>query len=146
MKDLVSYSLDVNIPLQSNAPERRLFDLVVPAIDYHRPIRPPIPTKSIFLWLDGLSLLVGPPTNLNRIERESYSDNCNMGKESNEVSWTEEMPPSDPDRTESENHGDICNKNHRDISDGVGVQQLLSDDSKSPIDNCDIGRVGDEVT
>ncbi len=26
------------------------------------------------------------------------------------------------------------------------VQQLLSDDSKDPIDNCDIGRVGDEVT
>ncbi len=56
------------------------------------------------------------------------------------------MPPSDPDRTGSESHGDICSKNYRDIIDRVGVQQLLSDDSKSPIDNCDIGRVGDEVT
>ncbi len=56
------------------------------------------------------------------------------------------MPPSDPDRTESESHGDICSKNHHDISDGVGVQQLLSNDLKGPIDNCDIGRVRDEVT
>ncbi len=38
MKDLVSYSLDVNIPVQSDVPERRLFDLAVSAIDYHRPI------------------------------------------------------------------------------------------------------------
>ncbi len=38
MKDLVSYSLDVNIPVRSDAPERRLFDLTVLAIDYHRPI------------------------------------------------------------------------------------------------------------
>ncbi len=56
------------------------------------------------------------------------------------------MPPSDPDRTESESHSDICSKNHCDISDGVSIQQLLSDNSKGPIDNCDIGRVGDEVT
>ncbi len=62
------------------------------------------------------------------------------------MSWTEEMPPSDPDRTKSESHDDICSKNHRNISDGLDVQQLLSDNSKSPIDNCDIGRVEDEVT
>ncbi len=69
-----------------------------------------------------------------------------MGREGNEVSWTEEMPPSNLDHTESKSHGYICSKNHRDISDRVGVQQLLSDNSKSLIDNCDIGRVGDEVT
>ncbi len=62
------------------------------------------------------------------------------------MSWTEEMPPSDPDYTESESHGDICGKNYRDISDGVGIQQVLSDNSKGPIDNCDIGKVGDEMT
>ncbi len=146
IKDLVSYSLDVNIPMRSVAHERRQIDLAVSAIDYHRPIRPPTPTKSIFLWLDGLSPLVGLPTDLNRTESKSHSDNCDMGREGNEVSWIEEMPPSDPDRTESESHGDICSKNYRNISDGVGVQQLLSDDSKSPIDNYDIGRVGDEVT
>ncbi len=28
----------------------------------------------------------------------------------------------------------------------MDVQQLLSDDSKDPINNCDISRVGDEVT
>ncbi len=49
MKDLVSYSLDVNILVRSNAPERRLFNLAVLAIDYHRPIRPLTPTESIFL-------------------------------------------------------------------------------------------------
>ncbi len=146
MKDLVRYSLDVNIQVQSDAPEKRLFDLVVLAIDYHRLIQPPTPTKSIFLWLDGLSPLVGSPTNPNRTESESHSDNCDMGREDNEVSWTEEMSPSNPNRTKSESHGDICSKNHHDISDGVGVQQLLSDDSKSLINNCDIGRVGDEVT
>ncbi len=86
MKDLVSYSLDVNIPVRSNAPERRLFDLAVSAIDYHRPIRPPAPTELIFLWLDGLSPLIGPPTNLNRTESESHSDNCDMGRDGNEVS------------------------------------------------------------
>ncbi len=56
------------------------------------------------------------------------------------------MSPSDPDRTTSETHSDICSKNYCDISDGVGVQQLLSDDSNGSIDNCDIGRVGDKVT
>ncbi len=91
-------------------------------------------------------MLVGPPTDPNRTKNESHSDNCDIDREGNEVSWTEEMPLSDPDRTESESHDDICSKNHRDISDGVGVQQLLSDNSKGLIDNCDIGRVGDEVT
>ncbi len=86
IKDLVSYSLDVNIAMRSNATERRLFDLAISAIDYHWPIRPPTPTESIFLWLDGLSPLVGPTTDPNRIESESHSDNCDMGKESNEVS------------------------------------------------------------
>ncbi len=56
------------------------------------------------------------------------------------------MPPSNPNRTESKSHSDICSKNHRDISDRVGVQQLLLDYSKGPINNCDIGRVRDEMT
>ncbi len=146
MKDMVSYSLHVNILVRSYAPEKRLFDPLVLAIYYHRPIRPPTPTKSIFLWLDGLSPLVGPPTNPNLTKSESHSDNCDMGREGNEVSWTEEMPPRDPDCTESESHGDICSKNHRNISNGVGVQQLWSNNSKCPIGNCDIGRVGDEMT
>ncbi len=52
MKDLVSYSLNVNILVQNEAPERRIFDLAVLAINYHRPIQPPTSTESIFLWLD----------------------------------------------------------------------------------------------
>ncbi len=87
-----------------------------------------------------MSPLVGPPTDPNHTESESNSDNCDIGKEGNEVSWIEEMPPSDPNRTKSESHSDICSKNHRNISDGVGVQQLLSDDSKDHIDNCDLDR------
>ncbi len=60
--------------------------------------------------------------------------------------WIEEIPPTDPNCIESKSHGDICSKNYRDISDGVGVQQFWSDDSKGPIDNFDIGRVDDEMT
>ncbi len=146
MKDLVSYSLDVNISVLSNAPERRLFDLSISAIDYHRPIRPPRPIESIFLWLDELNPLVGPHTNPNRTKSESYSDNCDIDREGNKVSWTEEMLSTDPNCIESESHGDICSKNPRNISDGVGVQQLLLDDSKGPIENCDISRVGDKMT
>ena len=36
MKNLVSYSLDVSIPVQSNISEKRLFDLIILAIDYYR--------------------------------------------------------------------------------------------------------------
>ena len=38
MKDLVSYSLDINIPVQSDVPERQLFNLAVLSIDYYWPI------------------------------------------------------------------------------------------------------------
>ena len=55
------------------------------------------------------------------------------------------MPPTDSDGTKSESHGEICSKNHHNISDGVGVQELLLGNSTGFIDNCDIGRV-DEVT
>ncbi len=91
-------------------------------------------------------MLVGPPTNLNRTKSESHSDNCGIDKESNKVSWIEKIPPTNPNRTKNKSHDDIYSKNYRNISDRVGVQQLLSDDSKGSIDNCNIGRVGDEVT
>ncbi len=132
--------------MQSNAPKRRLFDLAILAIDYHRPIQSPTPTESIFLWLDGLTPLVGPPANRNCTKSKSHNDNYAMDKEDNEVSWTKEMPPSDPNHIKSKSHDDICSKNHHDISDEVGVQQLLSDNLKNPINNCDIGKVRDEVT
>ena len=86
IKNLVSYSLDVNIPVQSNASEKQLFDLAVSAIDYYWPIRLPILTKLIFLELEGLSLLVSLSTKLNYTKSKSHSDNCNMGRESNKVS------------------------------------------------------------
>ncbi len=55
------------------------------------------------------------------------------------------MPSTDPDCIKSKSYDDICSKSHHDISDGVGIQQFLSDNTKGLIDNYDIGRVGDEV-
>ncbi len=69
-----------------------------------------------------------------------------MGREGNGVSWIEETPLTNPNHIESENYDDICSKNHHDISDKVGVQEPLSDNLKGPINNCDIGKVGYEVT
>ena len=66
MKDLVCCSLDVNIPVQSDAAEKRLFNCAVEAIDYYCPIQPPMSTKSVFLWLAQLSPLVGLSTDPNR--------------------------------------------------------------------------------
>ncbi len=56
------------------------------------------------------------------------------------------MLPTDSDRTKSKSYGDICSKNHHNISDRVGIQELLLDDSKDLINNRDIGRVDNEVT
>ena len=121
MKDLISYLLDINIPMQSNAFKKRLFNFTILAIDYYWPIQSLTQTKSIFLWLDGLSLFVSPPTNLNCIKSESHSDNCNMGKEGNEVFWIEEMPPTNPNCTKSKTYDDIYCKNHRNINNRVGI-------------------------
>lgn len=65
MKDLVDYLLDVNIPMQSNATGKRLFNLSVLAIHYDGSIQPPTSTESIFLWQNRLSPLVDLPTNPN---------------------------------------------------------------------------------
>ena len=48
MKDLVSYSLDINILVQSDIPEKRRFNFTVLIIDYDRPIQAFISTESIF--------------------------------------------------------------------------------------------------
>ncbi len=146
IKDLVSYLLDFNILVQSDTPEKKLFGLAVLAINYHQLIRLLTPTQSIFFWLDRLSPLIDLPTNLNCTKSENNSDNCNMGKEGNKVSWTKEMAPANPNRTKSKSYNDICSKNYYNINNGVGVQQLLLDDTKSSINNYNIDKVGDEVT
>ena len=124
-----------------NVSERRLFDLTVSAIYYYRPIQPLIPTETIFLWLDGFSPLIGLFTNPNHTKSESHSDNCEMSREDNEMSWTKKIPPTNSNRIKSESHGDICSKNYRDTSDGVGIQELLWNNLKGFIDNCDISRL-----
>lgn len=59
---------------------------------------------------------------------------------------TKEMPSTNSNYTKSKSSGDICSKNYHNMSDEVGMQELLSDDSKAPNKNCDIGRVGNEMT
>ena len=65
-------------------------------MNYYRPIRPPTLTKSIFLWLNGLSLLVGLPINHKCTKSENHSDNSNMGRKNNELSWIKEIPLTNP--------------------------------------------------
>ena len=56
------------------------------------------------------------------------------------------MPPTNRDHTKNKSYDDICSKNYHNISGGVGIQQILSGDSKSFLNNDDINRVGDEMT
>ena len=76
MKNLICCSLDINIPVQSNAAQKRLFDRTVEAIDYYYPVQSFTPTKSVFLWLAQLTTLVDTSTNLDRIKSKSLGDNC----------------------------------------------------------------------
>ena len=76
MKDLVCCSLDVNIPVQNDAAEKRLFDYVIETIDYYCPVQLSTPTESVFLWLAQLSPLVGLFTDSDRTESKSLCDNC----------------------------------------------------------------------
>ena len=100
----------------------------------------------IFLWFDGLTPLVGLSINLNYTKNESYSDNCNIGKESNEISWIEKIPLINPNCTERKSYNDICSKKPHDINNGVGIQKLLLENLKNLINNYNIGRVGNERT
>lgn len=70
----------------SNVSEKRLFNFVVLAINYYYSIYLPIPIKSIFFWLDELKPFISLPTDLNHTKSKSDSDNCNIGRKSNEVS------------------------------------------------------------
>ena len=86
MKDVVSYLLNINIPVQNNTFKKRLFDFIVLTIDYYWPTQPPTQIKLIFLWLDKLSPLISPLINSNHTENESHRNNCSMGKEDNQMS------------------------------------------------------------
>lgn len=69
-----------------------------------------------------------------------------MGRVGYDVSWIEEILSTNSNCTKSKNHDDICNKNYHNISDEVGVQEILSINLKAFINNYDIGRVGYKVT
>lgn len=62
------------------------------------------------------------------------------------MSLIEKIPPTYLNCTKSKSHNDICSKDHHNISDWTSVQKLLSDNSKDPINNCDIGSVNNKVT
>lgn len=93
MKDLVFYSLDVNIPMQNNTAEKKLFNYVVEAIDYYLLVQSFTQTKLIFLWLMQLNLLVNLATELNCIKSKSFNNNCdkNNSNMSNEMGDKELM-------------------------------------------------------
>ena len=56
------------------------------------------------------------------------------------------MLPTNSNYTKSKSYNDICNKNHTNINDEVGVQQLLFKDLKSLIGNCNISKKGNEIS
>ena len=76
MKDLIYYSLDINILVQSNATEKRLFNRTVEVIDYYCPVKPPTSIELIFLWPAQLSLLVNLSIDLKRTKNKSPSNDC----------------------------------------------------------------------
>lgn len=88
--------------------EKGLFNYTIETIKYYRFIKPLILTKLIYLWLARLSSLVGPPTNPNRIKKESYSENkyisdrVDIGYEVNyEIPWADELPPANSSHRKS---------------------------------------------
>lgn len=68
-----------------------------------------------------------------------------MGKKDDEVFRTEEMPPTNFNCTKNKYHDNIYSKNYYNVSDRVSIQELLLDNSKCLINNCDIGKVDDKV-
>lgn len=100
--------------------EKRLFNSTVETIKYYRPIKPLTLIKFTYLWPARLSSLVGPPTNPNRIKKESYNENkyinngVDIGHEVNhEVPWADELPPTNSSHTKSESHYDYCNMSNK---------------------------------
>lgn len=93
-----------------------------------------------------MSLYVGLPTNPNQTKSESHSDSYNIGKEDNKMFWIKKTSPTDPNYTKSKSQSDICSKKCRNISNEIDIQEFLSDNLKDLIDNCDIGKVGNEMT
>ena len=74
MKDLVYYLLDVNILVQSNAAEKKMFELAAEAIDYYYPVQPSKWIELVFFWLAQLNLLICLPTDLDCAKSKSFGD------------------------------------------------------------------------
>ena len=135
---MVNYSLDDNIPLQSDTTKNQLFDLTISAIDYYWLIEPPTTIELIFFWLNKLSPPFSLLTDLNHTKNKNYSNNYNINKEDNEMTAT------DLKCIKSKSPSDIC-KSYCNISDGISIQKFWSDNWKSYIDNFIIGRESDEL-
>ena len=84
MNDLVCCSLNVNIPMQNDTAERRLFNRAIEAIDYYCLVQLSTSTELVFLWLAQLAPLVSPSTDPNCTKSKSFYDNC--GKSNSKMS------------------------------------------------------------
>lgn len=121
---MVCYSLDVNISRQSNATEIRLFHLAVLTIDYYWPIRLFTQTKSLFVWLNGLSLLIDPSINLNRTKSESFSKNYDINRVVNKIYKRKKILLSKFNCTKSKSNYDICSKNYCNIGNKMAFKSF----------------------
>lgn len=146
MKNLISYSLDVNISVQSNIVKKKLLDFAVLVIDYYRLIETPTSTESIFLWLNRLSSLAGLSIDPNCTEIKSHNKNCNMDIANDEMFWTEKMSSINPNCTKSKSYDDIYNKSNYNINDKMSGKKPGSNDSKDFINIYNISKVGHELT
>lgn len=77
---------------------------------------------------------------------KSLTNDCDINRVGDEISWIEEILLINLDYTKNKSHGDLCNKSNYDISDRISGEEFGSNDSKDLIDNCDIGKVGNEMS
>lgn len=126
MKDLINSSLDVNILVRkSDTTEKRLINCAVEAIEYYWPIKPRIPTKSIYLWLIGLSLLDGLHTNPNYTKSKRHGENGNISnKVDDEVPWADGLSSTNPSRIKCESCCNHCNISNR-IGNGISLTKEI---------------------
>lgn len=122
MKDMFDCSLDVNIPVQTNIAEKRLFNHAVEIIKYYYPVQLLTPTKSVLIWLTQLSPLIGPLTNISENCSKSNGNMSNVGS-GNELGMEEKLF-TDSDCTESKGLSHNYGKSNGNMSDGRSSKEI----------------------
>lgn len=131
MKYLICYTLDIDIPIQSNIAEKSLFSSTVIAIKHFWLIKSSTPTKSVFLWLAQLSQFINSPTNgLAHIKSKSLF--IHPVTNSNRIESKSLLigPPTNSKRTKSKSFSDNCCKSNGIKSKGVGNKKIEKDNSE----------------